>query len=131
MYLLFSSFRGGVLLLLCLMVEKSAGVNCGEALRACKISGLLLLLDGNPLSPTEPRIRFMAFEFESSADGAELLRSRRIMAAAAMLRLKSCEEAEGICGDGGEGPAELRENNEVSSCIDGLRGVRIPELSKF
>ena len=73
---------------------------------------------------------------ESSADGAELLRSLRIMAAAAILCLNSCvlscDEADGSCGDGGEGPA-LRENMEDSSCNDELcelSGVRMPE-SKF
>lgn len=112
----FSSFRGGVLLLLCLMVEKSAGVNCGDELRWCTISGLLLLLDGKPLSG--PRRRFIAL-FESSADGVELFRSRRSIA---MLRLNSwllmCVEANGSCWDGGGGGGEplLREYSTDSSC---------------
>lgn len=115
-HLRFSSFSGGVLLLLCLMVEKSAAVNCGDELRGCTISGLLLLLDGKPLSG--PRKRFIAL-FESSADGVELWRSRLSIA---MLRLNSwllmCVEANGSCcvGGGGGGEPQLRGYSGGSSC---------------
>lgn len=124
-YLRFSSFGGGELLLLCFIVEKSVGVNCGEVLRGWTMSGLLLLLGGKPLSG--PRILFSVL-VGSSADDVELLWSRLIIP---MPRLKN-----GICvgGNGGGGDAALRWYKDDSSCIgvcSGFSGVRTPELARF
>lgn len=131
----FSSLSGGVLLLLwCLIVLKSAGVTCGDALRACNCkSGLLLLLwlEGSPL-PSTLRSRLRA------CDSSALLRLNKAMRlSTSLLICCSC----GGGGGGGDAPAPGRLLNNVaapSSCICPwcgcgceLCGARTPALAKF